>query len=142
MKWRNNSHFQLFLFFLKGDLAEDFLHSLCTKGPQAKRHLVWLYSWRVRQPLELTRLKRENVSLAITSCFIKALTGRFRWYKQTNDIIYFEDFQERLSAWDDVDYFGLAGLTLRKAQTECFVISLTQKCDHEKTKKRKYLEFH
>lgn len=53
-----------------------------------------------------------------------------------NDIIiYFEDFQERLSAWDDVDYFGLAGLTLRKAQTECFVISLTQKRDHEKTKK-------
>lgn len=69
-----------------------------------------------------------------------------------NDIIiYFEDFQERLSAWDDVDNFGLAGVTLRKAQTECFVIkvSLTQKCDHEKTKKeifggkkQKYLEFH
>lgn len=58
-----------------------------------------------------------------------------------NDIIiYFEVFQERLSAWDYVDYFGLAGLTLRKAQTECFVISLTQKCDHEKKKKRKYLE--
>lgn len=82
------------------------------------------------------KTKRENVSLVIISCFIKALTGRFSRYKQMNDIIiYFEDFQERLSAWDDVDYFGLAGLTLRKAQTECFVISLTQKCDHEKTKK-------